>query len=719
MNYSIYSEPLFPVRNRANGKELLALQEIIARDDLLGFDYPTQLINVFARFLLAGLLEAALSSKKISLDKNAWNTLVNNQPWPDECIQAIKNPPDGFNLFGDVAFLQISNEIFEEKDQKKPIEQLLQPFQVSGDKTKGLRQGGERIDGLCPSCALIGLYSQHFYTAAFAKYWSTSAVNNSLLFSPVLLNGSLRATLALHLINADRQGYMVDRKQLSPESFKPMPWVPDCFSSDRLTPNQPLPLEKWLSPEQQRGHLADAWLPFIRAVRLAYEEVDYTGKCDFCGNVILPQQIRVSGFYAKDEIEIFKDKLSDPVKKIYIEKTPLWKAKFKTKDDEKNGKQPSAFTFNRLYRQELRHPALAYRNINDEKARLLTEGFKNNYTSRKPHWADLFAINDQDKPILLKQLADVTDSRFKIGIEIAGLGYKKGRDIDSVTNSTYSFDLLEPIFQEIQDSSNEELAEPLSQSVNSVHTLINALKAEKKAKGVNPPSSVDKKELHQQLQTELNAISRTKHQLLEKDYFNGTDLIQKADEIERVVNEFNEKFLATENLEDKQVQAISTAVDKIHKEIQQLHEHYAKELIDYVYTVINALQESGSVLSHKVEVDVNGNKQSYKLISAKKTDNLLSRTPQFLAMADALWKDALDCLISIAKQKGNTQKQDILFIAKQQLSESGRKLLLQYLEQFPLNSTELAACFLENKALATYNQKVDGKKHDRKSPKKR
>ena len=715
MNYSIYSEPLFPVRNRINGKELLSLQEIIARDDLLGLDYPMQLINVFGRFLLAGLLEAALSSKKISLDKNTWNTLVNNQAWPDECIQAIKNPPDGFNLFGDVAFLQIPNEIFEEKDPKKPIEQLLQPFQVSGDTTKGLRQGGERINCLCPSCALVGLYAQHFYTAAISKYWSTSAVNSALLFSPLILNGSLRATLALHLINADRHRYMVDRKQLSQENFKPMPWMPDDgLSSDRLAPNHTLPLEKWLNPEQQRGHLADAWLPFVRAMRLSYEEVDYSGKCDFCGSLISPQKIRVNGFYAKDEQAIFQ-KLSNPVKKIYIEKTASYKAKFKTKDDEKD-KKTSALTLNRLYRQELRHPVLAYRNINGEKARLLTEGFKNNYTNRKPNWADLFALKDEGKPILLKQLSDIADKKFKIGIEITGLGYKKGRDIDSVTTSTYSFDRLEPIFKEIQESSNEGLAEPLGQSVNSVYSLINELKEKKKATGKNEPLSVDKNEAHQGLQAELKTIGQIKGQLKKKDYFNGGELIEKADEIERVSNEFNEKLLATEKLEDKQIQAASTAVDKIHKEIQQFHEHYAKELIAHVHTVINALQGAGGVLGDKVKVDVNNKKHPYEL--AKKTDNFLNRAPQFLAMADALWKDAFDYLISIAKLKDTRQKQDGLFGAKQQLSEKGRTLLQQYLDQFPPNATELMACFMENEALATYNKIVNGKKHDRKSSKK-
>jgi hypothetical protein len=722
MNYSIYSEPLFPVRNRANGKELLSLQEIIGRDDLLGLDYPMQLINVFARFLLAGLLEAALSNKKVPLDENTWNTLVNNQPWPEECVQAIKNPPDGFNLFGDVAFLQIPNEIFEEKDQKKPIEQLLQPFQVSGDTTKGLRQGGERVNGLCPSCALIGLYAQHFYTAAVSKYWSTSAVNNALLFSPVLLNGSLRATLALHLINADRHGYMVDKKQLSQESFKTMPWVPDNFSAVRLAPNHPLPLEKWLNPEQQRGHLADAWLPFIRAVRLTYEEVDHAGKCDFCGNLISPQQIRVNGFYAKDEQAVF-EKISEQVKEIYIEKTALYKAKFKTKDEEKNGKQPSAFTFNRLYRQELRHPALAYRNINGEKARLLAEGFKNNYTNCKPHWAELFAITDEDIPILLKQLTDVKDNRSKIGIEIAGLGYKKGRDIDSVTNSTYSFDLLEPVFKEIQESSNEKLAQPLRRHSNNVFTYIEELnkkiKEEKKA-GINTISSVDIEETNQRVKTELNCINEIKDALLKKDYFNKNELIQKADEIEHTVNEFNAKFSATEKLEEKPIQALSTAINNIYKEIQQVHEHYAKALIAHVHAIINALQEAGDVLSKKTEAEFDNKKQPYKIIAAKKTDNLLTRTPQFLAMADALWKQSFKCLITIAEQKDKAKKQDTLFNEKQRLSNIGRELLQQYLDQFPPNFTELAACFLENKALTTYNEKVYGKKtHDRKSLKKR
>lgn len=699
MTYSLFTSRLFLVVNSRQRRELVCLLDIIERNDVMAFDYPIALMNVFARFLATGLLEATFSNAGIRFDKSAWNQLVESHAWPKQALAAINNPPEGFDLVGDVAFLQMPNEIFEEKEFKS-VDQLLQPFIVSGETTKGLRQDGENIQSICKSCGLIGLYAQHFHTAAISQYWSTSIVNGAQLFSPVAISQPLRTTLAMHLISKPMYERELGNKHLGHDQFLTMPWVPKN-SRIQFDQTQLLPFEQWLNPEQQRGHICDLWLPLIRALRLRTHFVESACNCDLCGQNIENGDLVVDGFYLKTEAEIFKN-LDADTRKSYQMDTVAYEAQFASKDEgkDKKDKTTNVFNFKRLYQQQLRHPLVAYKpnKLSEDKDRVLAPGFQNNINSRRPNWADLLKAKDKNKPVLLKQLGYIENRNAINGVDLVGLGYKKGRDIDCLTHQFFSFSQLASVLQLTEVCSNEEFVESLQKNTQTVSDIFDQFIKKPKTQ---QPTTQDQEEIEQASQS----IEQQKAHLK-----NAPDLIFQKQKLIDNIEAFQQDIQHLHTLSGSDVDTARKSQKNVknlvalHKVFMSQHAHYAMDHISHTERVINALLEAGKMLEKKVEPDYQ--KKNYTLKKEKRTDNRLSRAPQFMNMVTKLWQTTLRNLIDIAGIKESEDREDRLFECKREITQQGEKLLNDYLNANPLVAPELAARYLECKAIAEYRKKA-------------
>lgn len=484
---NLFTEPVFHLLDRDGRHHIGSLVDILQNDECARFDYPIALMNSVAVHLAVGLIESALHYNDVSLSREQWTGMVSGEPWTQTLINAVANPPEGTDLFGDTAFMQMPAQIFDTSDEskeRKPIVDLLQPYVLSGETTKGLRRIAEPVNRLCPSCTLIGLYTNHYFTAAISQYWSTAQSNGGLLLTVDAPSLPLHAVLAQNLLHrkyreaAQEQGYLEEKPWLR------FPWVPDKNGKQGLNGDGGIPLETWLNPLHQRSSIEDFYLPMMRGIRLDEGEALPGECCDLCGSSL--GQIKVTSFFIKGEQGMLKS-LTEHAREVYTNS-------IREERQQKGGntKKKIVLDFKCMYRQDLRHPSLTY--LKDQKSdewnRSAAPKFASNMHSRRPVWAGFLTVSTQGQPLLLQQWegAREPDDRINRLIKrdlvprLAGVGYKtgRGRDVDAVTLASYGYAQLAGIFRELveKESVSKKLIEVAEQVVQS---LSNAAKVMEKS----------------------------------------------------------------------------------------------------------------------------------------------------------------------------------------------------------------------------------------------
>ena len=286
---NLFDLPLFAVRQGAQFK-FLTLEAAFRSCDLGQIGHPTGFMEMPSR-MLAQAMTQWLAAHAGNVPKGIWQEgVLGNEKalgqiadllFSNENIERAKN---GFDIFGETAFMQMPAGIFNaEKNEPEPIDGLFQPFRPRRTGTaKALRTETDNIKQICPHCAALGVFSTHSFSGAMAQYWGSAPTRGACVY-----NAELPKVGPSILANVLYGEHRAMRKDL-----KPMPWVPDSKGHGGFDADGRLPFERATFDGEKMIHPANVVFPFVRAMRLipppahvghVAHAADAVGTCDTCG----------------------------------------------------------------------------------------------------------------------------------------------------------------------------------------------------------------------------------------------------------------------------------------------------------------------------------------------------------------------------------------------------------------------------------------------------
>lgn len=281
----LYAMQLFPVQG-ASGLKFMTLEQMVRSEVDATIDHPLHYLTCTSRMLAHAMLQRLACRHALTEDQ--WLDAV-----VDGSLGALADhlfgkgaDETGFALYGDAAFMQMPDSIFDYEQAGEPIEGLFQPFRARREGTAKALRSQQPLRGVCDACAAIGIFCTQTLSGPMARYWAAAPTSGAVIYH--LQTPSLGQSLLLNVLHGGSIGS---------RSTCGLPWVPQPEDADAIS------FERHLLPENHIKHPAEISFPMVRAMRLVRPDEADVGCCDACGR---PDQRLVRRFRLKSENELHK-----------------------------------------------------------------------------------------------------------------------------------------------------------------------------------------------------------------------------------------------------------------------------------------------------------------------------------------------------------------------------------------------------------------------------
>lgn len=408
---NLFDAPLFPVRT-ASGTALshLTLAQALRCKEPGQITHPMGYMAAATR-MLAHAMTQRLVDHAGGIPRDEWLDAVGGGDVDGAADILLRSLSDtvrpvraGFELFGDVAFMQAPRALFATVEAE-PIEGLFQPFRArrTGD-AKALRAPKAMMQGICQHCAAIGVFSTQVFSGSMAQYWGAAPTRGACVYS--LSMGTVGASILANV--------MRDRPSHGESIFLDpleLPWVPSVEGFAGLEPDGSMPFEKHVHPGRQIRSNSGISFPYVRATRLEPSAETDVGLCDACGR---RDQPLVRGFKLLAEPAVFGRVSPETLSAIAAPDGAPAKA--------------SGILQRTLDAVAGRHPALAYMLPKDKKASEADDsenvtspltprpqnviGSIDSFKQARPAWLHLVDVvaHAQNRPATIAQACDMLEN---------------------------------------------------------------------------------------------------------------------------------------------------------------------------------------------------------------------------------------------------------------------------------------------------------------------